>query len=994
MLKRFSLILVVCLFCFSIGAQWLIAEEDAESEKEVKSATEEVKKKEDKPAAVEVKKKSKTKDTAAGFNEDHSRETGGIEIDNHGIQAIFINSEVTIHGGTIGGEIHKTVNQQAKEEEEEEGNGERQPSRPSGGGGKPDEPGKFAKAIKDATKIEGLFTLYEKEDNQLLMEIKPEQMKQDYLISGAYATGVGQGWVKPGFDIGSLIVGFKKINNKIHFIQRNKRFIVSDDDQKMEAVRKNHGESLFAAIPVAATNPENEAYLLDVTKLFISDPFEISNEVRGSLGAPFGIDSSGSYIEQAKGFPQNIVIRTHYAFRSGSSANAITFPDGRNIQVETIVDVRPMKENPNFKARPADRRVGYFVEALYDFGNVERNENFIKYISRWDVKKASPEEELSPPKKPIVMWLENTIPEKWRKPVREGVLEWNKAFEKIGIKDAIVVKDQPEDAEWDAADARYNTIHWNTSYEEIYGGVAQWVAHPQTGEILNGGFLLEGDQIRSVLNIEEYRQPDEADELKRFFEAELPKGANHFGCDYSRKLVEQAKVGLTILAAREGIENVTEGMKRDFVEQFLFAISAHEMGHVLGLRHNFKASTHLPLKDIHNKKITSDKSITASVMEYAPINIAPPGEEQGYYFEPTIGAYDYFAIEYGYKDIKPATDETEVDILNNIAEQGETGDLIYATDEELYAYGGVDPLNNHFDLGNDPLAWGEYMTHSISETIPLLPNLVQEGEDYHIVRSSFNRLLNYFYSNARYAVYYLGGQHTYRLKKGGNNDLLPLDPVDPKKQREALNFLIERTFGDDLFDFKPELLNMLRGERDYHWGTPFPGESIAYSVTDMAEAIYDTLLYYLYAPRVMRSILDTENQRQPSAEQFTLPEFFDTLNEGIWSEVYSLADSENNSNRQYSNDDPFLSVYRRTLQRLHLKLLIRIMLEPPIGMPDDARTQAWRMLTDLEDKIEDALDEMDDFEKADEYSRTHLAESLEKIERSLEARVNVRVDLW
>src|SRR5690606_38232852 len=124
-------------------------------------------------------------------------------------------------------------------------------------------------------------------------------------------------------------------------------------------------------------------------------------------------------------------------------------------------------------------------------------------------------------------------------------------------------------------------------------------------------------------------------------------------------------------------------------------------------------------------------------MDYAPVNIAPPGKEQGYFFEPTLGVYDYFAIEYGYTIIDDATPEVYQSKLDQIAQKGETGDLVYSTDEELYTYGGIDPLNNHFDLGRDPLKWADYMTEITSGCMALLPNLVQDGDDYYIVRNAF-----------------------------------------------------------------------------------------------------------------------------------------------------------------------------------------------------------------------------------------------------------------
>lgn len=1072
---------------------------------EIKKATDAIKVTPKPPKkAVAASKDQKPSPSGDDHSADSSKEVGDITIHNHGIQAIFINSDVTINGGEISGEINHAPEAEDEEKAEgaegEEKKGEEGAKTAARPGGRPAEkPEKFAELVKDATKSVGLFTLYEKE-NKLYLEIKPEQLENNYLVSGSLATGLGQGWIKPGTFLGNtiidkIIVSFQSVNDNIHMIQRNMRFISSEGELEAESVAKNIADSLVAAIPVEATNPENAAYVVDITKVVLGDLFQLADELRGSMGVGYGIDPSASYIKQVKSFPENLVIRNHYAFRTGMNAGLLVVPDSRSVQLETLMDIRPLKENKEFDSRVADNRVGYFIDAFVDFGNLERTTPFVRNITKWDIRKASPELTISPPAKPLTIWLENTIPDRYREPIRKGVLEWNKAFEAIGIKEAIQVHNQPKDATWDASDARYNTIHWNTSFDLVYGAVAQWISDPRTGEILNGGFLMESENIRGALNLIRRRSPDRIAMLKNQFEAPKTESPHFSACAYESNMAEQAALGFSILAARVGIENVSDELRNEIIDQLLFGVACHEMGHVLGLRHNFEGSTHISLSDLHNKALTSKVSISSSIMDYAPVNIAAPGEEQGFYFEPTIGPYDYFAIEYGYKplidaqakelaakkppvqpqsapipqaatpetqavtsviaataeiqvatasvqaataevaaatavvasataaEVKPATavtkpvvhpvkqsiieaiaaygnvsfasNEQELNQLNQIAEKGELDPYHFGTDEDLYSYGGIDPLINQNDLTNDPLGYAKYLTGIIDETIPLLPNLIKPGDDYYFVRDAFDRLLFTYYNNATFAIKFLGGQYVNRVRKGGPNDPQPLVPVSPAKQREALDFISNVIFDDQIFDFDPQLLNLMAAEKWYHWGDSTFGTPHEYSLNSLVSAIYEVLIYQIYSPRVLQRIQDTEIQRNEQAVNFTLPELFNTMQQGIWREVYTFpANGGSVTTAQYGAKSPMISTFRRMAQRHHLRRMIEMSMEPTFGTPDDARTLSWQALNDLEKKLKAVLNADKSSINLDEYTRAHLTESHEKIRRALDAKLNVTVDMW
>lgn len=973
------------------------------------------KKTETKEGSSEVKvdiktemKKGDKKEASGGGNSTVTDTTGDSHIDsiennNHGFQMWFINSDVQIHGGTIHAEINNTKNiNPVKEELEEEqsagrnGNGGGRPPRGNGGGG--EQPSEFEKNIQDASKEEGLFTVYTKEDLKVFWEIPDNAIGQEFLLSGHLATGVGASWAKAGTNMGGIIFKFQIENKKLLLQAENLRYKSSDNPQEQKSVERNYSDSILASLPIAATNPETGGHLVEFTKFFMTDLFALQQTVAQSLGRGYSIDPGNSFVKETKVFPKNVNTRVKYYMRGGN-ANVPELPDGRSAIVELLVNVMPVKPNPKFIARNADNRVGYFTESYMDFGNKDNRNPINRLISRWDIRKASPELGMSPPVKPLVFWIENTVPEKYREYVKEGLLVWNKAFEAIGIKDAIVAKIQPDDANWDVSDVRYNTVHWNVSSNRAYSGVAQWIADPRTGEILNGSFLLEGEMVRQRIAWLKFNKPEDRmnllkDSLMRKRSSEISLNEHH--CAYQDFLAENVAMGMDMIAAHHDGE-ISDEDREEIVKQLIIHVTSHELGHVLGLRHNFEASTLHPVEELHNQQLTRKEGLISSVMDYASMNIAPEGIEQGDYFSVVVGPYDHLAIEYGYTEIKPATDQTQTDVLNEIAEKAETPRYAYSEDYSRIL--GLDPLVNSYDLGSDPLKFAKKQATLVKDTIPKLPSLVKEGDDYTIVRDAFDRMVTHYFNATSFALKYLGGQYVTHVKKGGPQDPAPLEPVSAAKQREALDFILEEVLSAEIFDIDPEIINLMANEHSIDWDTQFI-QNTEYSIPSLAFSLYDQVVFALYGSYTLTLIKDQEVQVSEKAIAYTLPEYFDTITNGIWKEITFPGNDEFPPAslqpwKHYSDTDSFISTYRRILQRQHAKHLIGLALEPSFGTPEDARSLAYKQLRVIEDRIDYVLEMLDESDlDIDEYSLLHLKETQDMIDRALDAEMATRTTWW
>ncbi|MGE0609331.1 MAG: zinc-dependent metalloprotease, partial [Pirellulales bacterium] len=675
----------------------------------------------------------------------------------------------------------------------------------------------FADLLGEADTVEGLIKMYRK-DGKLYGEIAPGQLNRDFIVLISIARGIGEGSLLGGmtWNFGDdWLWQFRKEDDEIFIVRRNVRFTAAKGSPEEKAVGLAYTDSVLFNLPIATMSAAG-GYVVDLTSVFMSDLPQISRTLGG-----FAFSPSKSVWHEVKGFTDNVELEVAATYASSGSTELDTVADSRGVTVNVHYSISLLPQT-GYQPRMADDRVGYFLTVVKDYSKQGNEDRFVRYINRWDLKKKDPAAEISPPEKPIVFYLERTIPVKYRKPIRDGILEWNKAFEKAGFYDAVQVIQQEDNADWDPEDIRYNTFRWITSGAGFAMGPSR--VNPTTGQILDADIIFDSDFIQFWKHeYENFNLQGVAGltggplDLTEYAEAKKHHAHGHrcnCGCELNHGMSYQYALGAAALQIRAGDIGAAKPLEEKMIMQGLKEVTMHEVGHTLGLRHNFKASTTLSLADINNPEITKNIGLTSSVMDYAPVNISPKGQPQGDFYSTTIGPYDIWAIEYGYKPI--GGDETEA--LGKIASRSAEPELAYATDEDTRGTDS-DPLSYRFDLGNDTVAYAKWRAQVINELWPgLADRVTADGEGYQKARQAFGVLLSNYGTSMFMASRNIGGLYVNRDHKGDPGARPPFVVVPAEKQREALALLEEYVFSDKPFNFPPELYNHLAASRWNHWG--------------------------------------------------------------------------------------------------------------------------------------------------------------------------------
>ncbi len=836
----------------------------------------------------------------------------------------------------------------------------------------------YAAFMRGADHEAGVLDLVRKDD-ELYLDLRPENFDTPYIILPSIASGVG-GDAFAGRVYDPLVVIFKRVGKRVLWITPNTRY-VADKGPAADSLAISVADSVIQSTPVVAEDPD-KAHVVVNPAIFLSDFEGIGSDLGRSVPTPslpgllllvsrpsFGVDATKSYYGTTKTFPSNDEITVNLTFNGPQNALP-TVPDGRGIPIVVHYSiVAPPAHDPTYVPRYADDRVGYFITERKHFGNDLSNQPIERFIDRWNLDAG-----------PIVFTLTNEIPVQYRATVRRAILAWNTAFAQIGYPHAIEVHDPPSDPHFDPDDARYNSVRWLTSDSPEFTAISPHVSDPDTGQIIRATVVVDGEAMRSVrrgfvdrvLPMQRERHdvfalPAAGDATADAPGAVAASSDDAQNCDYADDESSQAALGMSLLMANPH----ASAMDREaYAQAYLFSVVIHEVGHALGLRHNFHGSTAFSAAELRDPAFVREHGTTGSVMDYTPANIALPGQAQTAYFPTRLGPYDAWAIRYGYTKLPAGTSANEAPELRRIASESTQPGLDYDTDEDATAPLGADPYVQRFDLSSDPLAFaGAQLEINDGIARTLTRPYAGDTRSYQDLRQTLVTLLNSDVAAASIATRYIGGITTSRAHRGQAGAPLPFAAVPRAEQRRAFALLDRYVFSSRALQFSPDLLNSVPTSR---FGDSFGGgvRRTDFPIREVAAQVQDLAIVAMFNPTVIDRIAD-ESMRTRPGETMDLADLFGWTNAALFDDL----------------GQPRIAPLHRDVQRRFLDLELEIALLPSgtmdqLALPRELQSIARFELRKLRARLDVAV-----AAATDTATRAHLDDARSRIDGALHAAV-------
>ena len=663
--------------------------------------------------------------------------------------------------------------------------------------------------VKKHKKIDGLFTIYQNEKTgSIMMLISKDQIGKEYIYFGQVANGVLDAGSFTGAYGNEKVFKVKRYFNKIEFVTQNSSFYFDPNNPVSRARAANMSEGNMASIKIEAEDKKKGLYLIKADGLFLQETLTQIKPPRrpGVLPTAFslgGLNKGKTKINAIRNYPENTDMAIEYVYSKPSALNggSAAVSDGRNVSIKVYHSLIAMPKN-NYKPRFDDPRVGYFLTQVTDQTSTSTTP-YRDLIHRWDLQKKDPNAAISEPVIPITWWIENTTPREWRETIKEGVLQWNKAFEKAGFRNAVVVKVQPDDAKWDAGDIRYNVLRWTSSPRPPFGGYGPSFANPRTGQLLGADIMLEYTFITNRLlasKIFDLAQPAAEYDPSEY------KNDQKFFCSVGHLLHENTMFGKTVLAATgaSGIE-----LKRLEKESMMYLIM-HEVGHTLGLNHNMKASHMFTPAQLADPSFIQGKALAASVMDYPALNVTRDRSRQGHYSTVTVGPYDLWAIQFGYTPFKSRIE------MNQLLNQSTKPEHIFGNDADDMRSPGkaIDPRVNVNDMSNDQIRYSIDRIDLVNSMMgSVRSKFTKSGRSYQELRRVFTILSGERARAANVISRFIGGVYVDRAMAGQPGGKQPYTPVSLTDQKRAMNALAEHVFAPNAFSAPADLYRYIAMQR-------------------------------------------------------------------------------------------------------------------------------------------------------------------------------------
>jgi hypothetical protein len=659
------------------------------------------------------------------------------------------------------------------------------------------EPKTVAEVLQDSDRVDGLFTAYrDRKTGELRFLLRQDQLDKEFLYFTYTENGVpAAGQFRGAFGTDAAkVLRFSRYFDRVELVVENTSYRFDETKPIARASDANISHAVVADEKIEAEDANAGVLVINATQLFLGEslnritplpnPDRKAHEVF-SLGK---LNASKSKLRDIRNYPENTDVIVEYVFENEQpyqrGGDEVTDPRFVSMTVQHSLIGAP--EAP-FAPRGDDPRVGYFMAKVTDLSSTDVTP-YADVISRWRLVKKDPAATVSEPVEPIVYWIENTTPLELRPIIEAAALRWNEAFETAGFRNAVVVRTQPDDADWDAGDLRYNVIRWASSPSPQFGGYGPSFYDPRTGEILGADIMLEHIVLGNSLMSAQVFDDPATDALAL---------ADPRYC--SAGLLAHREM-LFANAALEAFGATTEEQQR-LLEEFIYFLTLHEIGHTLGLNHNFRSShLHSPAA-LASTDRTYAVGLTGSVMDYPSVPFALPDRPRRQYWTTRPGPYDHWAIEFGYSPAAANSTEERARLERLLARSTEP-ELAFGNDADVMSAPGkaIDPRAMMDDMTSDALGFAAEQMDVVEAALPRFePRLTSDGDSYQRLLIGFRVATGRYRTAARVVSRYVGGVYVERAVVGQPGGGAPLTPVSLAEQRRAMQLLRERLFAPDAF---------------------------------------------------------------------------------------------------------------------------------------------------------------------------------------------------